>query len=121
MNPLIEIQNANTIKDRFGFWPEFGDDEISEIHLNRADASLTVVIKTIQYADKNCQISFKCEYIKTLSIEGFNHQNVISKITFEREDAEHIKILVEPSFGVQIQCSCKEISVVIIDTNEKIL
>ncbi|MFA4814787.1 MAG: Imm50 family immunity protein [Candidatus Gracilibacteria bacterium] len=115
MNTPIEINNAPAIVERFGFWPEFGDDEISEIHLDRAETSLSFTVDAIQYAEKNCQILFKCKSIKRLSIDGFNHQNVISKITFRQEDDGYLKILVASSFGVQIQCSCKTASVSILD------
>lgn len=115
MNTPTEVENAPSIVDRFGFWPEFGDDEISEIQLNREETSLSFVVDAIQYAERNCRILFKCKSIKNLSIDGFNHQNVISKITFKQEADGYLKVLVESSFGAQIQCSCKTVSVSILD------
>lgn len=115
MNIPLSLENAHTVVERFGCWPEFGDDEISEISLDRREATLIFIVNAIQHSEKNCQILFKCKYIKDLSLEGFSHQNVISKIDFKDEEDGSIKVLIESSFGVKLNFSCKTVSVSIFE------
>jgi hypothetical protein len=105
---LGEITGAQELQDWFGYWPDFHDAEILEVHLQRTGQS-SVKIHTWQMTDKvdekgcyeavkHVTVEFLLENVAGMNLEGFNHQNVISELCVRKVPSGYI-LDFRPCFG----------------------
>lgn len=124
----MEIENKEILENVYGSWPSFHDSEILNINLYRGEepgqlcslvASFylyeTKAINegTAQYeiisTNKNVAV-IEFQNIENLSLEGFNHQNVIEELHLKsKENLIHVEF--ESIFGVQCSFSCSKVTV----------
>ena len=105
------IGNYQLLTDYFGYFPNFHDDEMTDIQLMRDGCNLKVTISSFQNKDKKTTIVLLFEKICNLLIEDFNHQNVIFNLEIIKEQDEYISVNFESSFGASIRLKCKHINV----------
>ena len=124
----MEIENKEILENIYGSWPSFHDAEILNINLYRGEepgqfcslvASFylyeTKAINegTAQYeiisTNKNVAV-IEFQNIENLSLEGFNHQNVIEELHLKTKD-NLIHVEFESIFGVQCSFSCSKVTV----------
>jgi|SRR5664279_2031296 len=96
-NDLRDIPGAVDLHDWFGYWPDFHDDEVIHLHLNRVGTSSMLVEAskwTNEVAEpgyyklgKRTLVEFLLEGITELDLEDFNHQNVIMSLHIERTES----------------------------------
>ena len=94
---IIDIHGASELRDWFGYWPSFHDAEIISLHLNRrGSSSLRVhtweMTKEVDEKGhyvlaKHVVVEFILETVSGLSLNGFNHQNVIFGLEVEKIDS----------------------------------
>ena len=105
---LETISGAQDLFDWFGYWPEFHDAEIVEVHLHRSSKS-TIKIHTWQTTSKidekgfneqvkHVVVEFLLENITGMNVDGFNHQNVISSLGLRKTSSGYILDL-GPCYG----------------------
>jgi hypothetical protein len=92
-----EIHGAAELQEWFGYWPSFHDAEIVGLHLNRKGSSslrvhtweMTKEIDEKGYyvLAKHVVVEFIFEAVSGLSLNGFNHQNVIFGLAIEKTDS----------------------------------
>jgi immunity protein 50 of polymorphic toxin system len=94
---IKDIQGASEFHDWFGYWPSFHDAEAISLHLNRMGSS-SLRIHTWQMTKemdekgyyvlaKHVVVEFILEVVSGLSLNGFNHQNVILGLEVEKIDS----------------------------------
>ncbi|MFK0038152.1 Imm50 family immunity protein [Pseudomonas monteilii] len=125
------ISNTEKVTDALGYWPCFHDAEVISFsaaraapgHAGKTSARLCVNVcqykevgvGTVDY-DMVCCKSVLIEYLFTdlqfLSLEDFNHQNVINSIKFSRLEDLSIEVEFESIYGVGgiIRCMNVEVS-----------
>ena len=94
---IKDIHGASELHDWFGYWPSFHDAEIVSLHLNRGgNSSLRVHTwemtkevdeKGYYVLAKHVVVEFILEAVSGLSLNGFNHQNVIFGLEVEKIDS----------------------------------
>ena len=94
---IKDIHGASELHDWFGYWPSFHDAEIISLHLNRRGSSSLRVHtwETTKEVDekgyyvlaKHVVVEFILETVSGLSLNGFNHQNVIFGLEVEKIDS----------------------------------
>ena len=128
MNKASQIKGAELVVQRFGDWPSFHDAEIIWLRLDRQGPTFEFMLHAFeatneinnqgQYALTNHSlIHFRCDQMSEISIEGFNHQNVIFEIEIEnirQEGCENddLMLTINPSFGVAAIVNASVIEVV---------
>lgn len=117
------IQNSKIIYDYFGYFPNFHDDEILSVYLERSSPDIEVLIKSSQRLSKadiekdvikNCKIKLKFSRIKEMELKDFNNQNVIYDILFEQSEDE-IKTRIRSSYDLEGSIISSEVSVISLD------
>jgi len=93
---IKEIHGAAELHDWFGYWPNFHDAEIINLHLNRTGSSSLRVHtwETTKDVDqkgyyvlaKHIVVEFVFETVSGLSLNGFSQQNVIFRLGIEKTD-----------------------------------
>ena len=91
---VSEIQGADELHEWFGYWPDFHDAEIMSLHLNRKGTSSLRVhtwemtkevdAKGYYVRTKHVVVEFVLESVSGLTVNGFNHQNVIFGLVIEK-------------------------------------
>jgi hypothetical protein len=109
MNIIPEIPGAEDVVAWFGGWPSFHDAEVLEFTFVRKGTSFLrihtwlmtdqVDEKGYYVLDKHAIVTFTFERVTDLELRGFNHQNVISGLQFERT-ADSFILSLEPCYGV---------------------
>src|SRR5579863_6498910 len=94
---IKDIHGASELLDWFGYWPSFHDAEIVSLHLNRGENSslrvhtweMTKEVDEKGYyvLAKHVVVEFILEAVSGLSLNGFNHQNVIFGLEVEKIDS----------------------------------
>jgi len=94
---IKEISGAAELHDSFGYWPNFHDAEIINLHLNRKGSSslrvhtweMTKEVDEKGYyvLAKHVVVEFILETVSDLSLNGFSHQNVISGLEIAKTDS----------------------------------
>ena len=94
---ISEISGTAELENWFGYWPSFHDAEIIALHLNRKGSSslrvhtweMTKEIDENGYyvLAKHIVVEFIFEAVHGLSLNGFNHQNVIFGLAIEKADS----------------------------------
>ena len=122
IDPATFIADAAKVTSVYGAWPTFHDAELMELELKRDGCLLLVRLWTFQvdrqqvdahgYFKKidQCVITFRFANIENLSIEGFNHQNVLADIVFEPVE-DGIRVNMEGTFGANIAFQCSIVTV----------
>ncbi|HEX8176512.1 MAG TPA: Imm50 family immunity protein [Pyrinomonadaceae bacterium] len=134
-----EIEPTSVVSDHeqltaiFGKWPSFHDAEVLSIRLERQGhdfyespvlyASIHVFAarrsekspKGIEFYNHTI-VSFCFNLVRGLQLAEFNHQNAIFDLIFEKPpDAPEmtpLRIVFEPSFGIDCSFFCKSVNVV---------
>jgi|AGTN01.1.fsa_nt_gi hypothetical protein len=91
---IRNIPGAEQLMEWFGYWPDFHDAEVMELHLSRTDASwlkmhafdMTSEINPDGYfvLDKHVVVTFTFHGIQDLELNGFDYQNVILELSISR-------------------------------------
>lgn len=119
-----EIKNATIVIDHFGYWPTFHDAEIISIKFERThDKANTSVVLSVYAFEmtsklngvhfehiKHCFIDIEFVGINKSEIEGFNHQNAVSRLTFGREGT-HLFCSIDAAYGVDGYIESNEIKI----------
>ena len=99
-DPSAFVANTAKVISIYGGWPTFHDAEVLSLSLDRGDLPKiepSMVVRVWTFKVHRDQIDSNGYYRRTdysivtlrfnrpddLSIEGFNHQNVLAQITFE--------------------------------------
>jgi hypothetical protein len=105
-----EVEGAKEIVEWFGYWPSFHDGEVVSIELNRAGSS-SIKVHAFEMTNdlndsghyactKHAVVNFILEGIDALSLEGFNHQNVISALVLRKAD-DIYELVLGGCYGVE--------------------
>lgn len=125
------VTNSHLVTDIYGRWPSFHDSEVLSLSLdaNGHEPSLDLhvyVYERIPDANTKGRLKSANEYrlalrftaITNLELDGFNHQNVLSDLYFDRRD-ESLHVLGETIYGLQIEFDCTEIMVASVEPYER--
>jgi len=106
---ISEIHGAAELQEWFGYWPSFHDAEIVGLHLNRKGSSslrvhtweMTKEIDEKGYylLAKHVVVEFIFEAVSGLSLNGFNHQNVIFGLAIEKTNAG-FRVTLDDCYGL---------------------
>src|SRR5258708_34764958 len=117
---LGTIEGAKNLRDWFGYWPSFHDAEVILLHLNRSDASTRAVHtwemtkevdeKGFYVLAKHVVVEFVMKEVVGLSLNGFNHQNVVFGLAIERIDSGY-RLTLEDCYGVAGTIDASDISI----------
>ncbi len=121
---MLNIEGADKLLDRFGFFPVFHDGEILSVTLDRDTLAATFTLLVPEFKDKqhlgSVEVVLKFFDIEKFRLEEFNHQNVISSLTFEtviekteylQEELPRIHVDLDTLFGAWATFSCSRIQV----------
>lgn len=125
------ICKTEKVTDALGYWPSFHDAEVISFSATRAapgqagKTSARLCVNVCQYKEvgggtadyeivccKSVLIEILFTDLQFLSLEDFNHQNVINSIKFSRLENPLIEVEFESIYGVGgvIRCMNVEIS-----------
>ncbi len=120
---LNAIAGAQQLHDWFGYWPDFHDGEIIDLHLNRTNPSLlrihiwemTSDVDKVGYyvSTKNLVVEFVIDISgddDCLELYGFSHQNVISSLTVGKSDTGY-KLEISQCYGLAGTIKADDISI----------
>ena len=117
---IREIHGAAELHDWFGYWPNFHDAEIINLHLNRMGSSslrvhtweMTKEVdeKGFYVLAKHVVVEFVMKEVVGLSLNGFNHQNVVFGLAIERIDSGY-RLTLEDCYGVAGTIDASDISI----------
>jgi len=119
---LSEIPGGPDLLAWFGGrLPSFHDGEILSLELDRKDATCRIRVHTWEMTRevdeagyyknvKDVMVSFELSGVTELSLEGFNHQNVIFGLFIERSDNGY-RIGLEPCYGLSGAITAKTVRV----------
>ncbi len=104
-----QMPGADSIIQWFGYWPDFHDSEILELHLNRKGSSwikiytwsMTNKIDDKGYygTEKHAVVTFIFEKITDVDLSNFSQQNVINELNISQSDNE-IRLTMSPCYGL---------------------
>jgi len=125
------VKNAHLLELIFGRWPSFHDAEIHSIVLTRdrtgapqnrprLEATIHVWEMTPEVDDKgfyvlkdHTMVTLAFDSITDLSLNGFNHQNVLWDLEIVQELCEQVITVTMPtSYGCEAKFKCESIEVV---------
>jgi hypothetical protein len=117
---LADIEGAKDLFDWFGYWPSFHDGEVIEMQLCRSSLSsikihtweTTKEVDTQGYnvMTKHVVVGFLFKGISTLSLSGFNNQNVLSGLALEKADGG-FRLILDECYGLAGTIEANEISI----------
>jgi hypothetical protein len=113
---IADVPGARELFDWFGYWPSFHDAEVLSICLDRAAAS-TLVVHTYggtgevdatghHVTEKHVLVSFIFDDVFEIQLEGFNHQNVLSAMAFNKLE-NGFEVILGGCYGVEGSISTK--------------
>lgn len=119
------IFNHKAVIDWFGHWPNFHDAEVQRFCLyygkdnghDSAQIAIHAFEMTRQIVNgryvlaKHAVVTFELDYIGISQLEGWNHQNALFALRFEKE-GDDIVMLGEGSFGVEFKISARDITII---------
>lgn len=126
---LAKIHGAEKVVAHFGFWPSFHDGEILSIYLDRAYKDkkhlVAMIVKMVTFdirvsptdPKRNTSlVTFEFKGIDSMSLEGFNHQNVTDGLWVEMKNVPRLKrdlfhVEFGRTFGADAVLECNEIEV----------
>lgn len=120
----MEIDGADKLLDTFGFFPVFHDAEILSITLDRNTVSASFTLLVPKFVDgtltSTIEVVFLFDDIEEFRLENFNHQNVVSTLTFEpvtqaldnsSDQPPRIRVDLDSLFGAWSQFTCSQVHV----------
>ncbi len=117
---LADIEGAKDLFDWFGYWPSFHDGEVIEMQLCRSSFSSIKIHtwETTKEVDaqgynvmtKHVVVGFVFKDISTLSLRGFNNQNVLSGLALEKTDGG-FRLILDECYGLAGTIEANEISI----------
>jgi Immunity protein 50 len=127
-NPATFVEQGDHLTALFGGWPSFHDGEVHTMDLWRGDvcparnswigAVLTAKIQVLEAAQRGAShagndtlVTLRFHDIDRLELRGFNHQNAIIGLWFERESRgdglpDYICVEFQQAHGVQATFVC---------------
>ncbi len=137
-NIETRIQGSEKLTNIFGYWPDFHDAEVIELHFSRGDMNpdegrydlpvLTISIHLWEWANTaeppggsvrrhRTLATLRFADIDNFRMEGFNHQNAIMELFIEhleRADGlvSYFSVELEPATGMSVSFHCARIEVV---------
>ena len=121
---LPNIQGADKLVSRFGTFPIFSDSEIVRVVLQRDTLAATFTLLVPEFKDPDYQgtVEVVLEFldIQNVRVEEFNHQNVVSSLTFETQieqteystvEVPRIHVTLDPTFGLWATFTCSRVVV----------
>ena len=117
---LKSIDGAGQLQQWFGYWPSFHDAEVLALHLNRSSPS-TLTVHTWHPTnqvdekgyfgmEKHVVVDFILKEVSELNISGFNHQNVISRLTIEKL-SEGFRLTLNDCYGLAGTIEARDLSI----------
>jgi len=116
---ISEIDGVAELQEWFGYWPSFHDAEVLGLHLNRKGSSslrvhtweMTKEIDEKGYyvLAKHAVVEFSFEAVSGLSLNGFNHQNVIFGLAIEKTDSG-FRVTLDACYGLAGSIEAEKIS-----------
>jgi len=121
------VANAEKVTAIYGTWPTFHDAEVLSLHLDRGviptiEPFMLVRVWTFKVhrdqidshgyyrrADYSI-VTFRFDRPDELSIDGFNHQNVLSCIDLKLVDGI-VHVVIDGIFGIHAAFRCSRVSV----------
>ncbi len=121
---MFDSEGTAKLLDQFGFVPVFHDGEVLSVVLHRDGVAMTLTLLVPVYRNRavldKVEVVLEFLDIETLHLEGFNHQNVISSLTFEtvvekteysKEEVQRIHVDLDTVFGMWATFSCSTVHV----------
>jgi hypothetical protein len=106
---LKSVPGFTEVESWFGAWPSFHDAEILQLCLDRAGQSFLKVLTWQRTRDvdergfyiqkKHAVVVFLLDGVRDVSLDGFNHQNVIFGLDVETTGTG-VKLTMDPCFGL---------------------
>lgn len=137
LDPTQVVKGYEKLTGIFGRWPSFHDAEVTSIRFERGrppaeGAVAYVIVHLFEGYREGEEIKWRNHVVATLrfaplvdvSLEGFNQQNAIFDLTFERgqpkgqdvvSQGPAYRVHFQPSFGVGLSFACESVEVVAID------
>jgi len=131
------IQGSEKLTNIFGYWPDFHDAEVIELHFSRGDMNpdegrydlpvLTVSMDLKEWAipepsgdtilRRRIQATLRFENVDSFRMEGFNYQNAILGLYIDRcerpeASSPYFAVHFDPAFGMGATFECLRIEVV---------
>jgi hypothetical protein len=123
----IKICNVELLTELFGRFPTFHDAEVLRLELDRTDGdgpSLLSVIHMWEMTSdvdlngtfkrrNSVEVRIRFSKIENLTIDDFNHQNVLSDLYFEdsKNGLSEFKIMFEGIYGLHAEFECERVSI----------
>ena len=117
---LNAIAGAQDLYDWFGYWPSFHDGEVIEMQLCRSSFSSIKIHtwETTKEVDaqgynvmtKHVVVEFLFKGISSLSLSGFNDQNVLFGLALEKADGG-FRLIPDECYGLAGTIEASEISI----------
>jgi hypothetical protein len=117
---LEVVDGARDLRDWFGFWPSFHDAEVIELKLYRSSASSIRIhtFETTKEVDakgfyiltKHVVVEFLFKGISSMSLVGFNNQNVLGGLLLEKLN-EGFRLTLRDCYGLGGSIEVNEISI----------
>jgi hypothetical protein len=120
---VINVREADKLVSVFGEWPSFHDAEVLRCEMERDGPSIVLhvfVFRTNHETDAKgyfkrthmCLVVLRFCGVDDVVLEGFNHQNVVAAINFEKQGSSRLVVNIEPLHGIGGKFSCKFAEVV---------
>ncbi|HWF11122.1 MAG TPA: Imm50 family immunity protein [Bryobacteraceae bacterium] len=104
----IRLEGAGAVEALFGYWPSFHDAEILRIELDRKGPRVAIDVLTDVKpgSGRYIIVRFVFHGIDDLSLEDFNHQNVIWSLELELAPENRMRITFHSIFGAALSFTC---------------
>jgi len=110
---VSRIGGAGTVREWFGFWPDFHDAEVISVLLARTGPSVLRVYP--YYPAKPATVDFILEGVTDVELSDFSSQNVISSLAIEsvtNEDGDEVyRLTLGPCFGLAGRIDAKSLRI----------
>lgn len=117
------ISGHEKVTGHYGWWPTFHDAEILEIQLTRDGPACRIKLfvydmyrapNTREWVEteKYANILFQFNDVVDIDLKGFNEQNVLSRIDFNKVANDIIEIRLPSIYGLNGSIRCKKVEVV---------
>ena len=119
------IKDSAKLTSFFGEWPSFHDAEILKVEMERNQQTmLTLKIFAFKTNRKEtdekgyfkrtnkCVVTLRFHKITDVLLEGFNQQNVVADIVFQKRGEQRIAVLIEGIYGLYGKFLCESAEVV---------
>lgn len=105
----VRLEGAGAVEEFFdGAWPSFHDAEILRIEIDRNGPRVAADVLAPAWHGKGRDIlvRFVFHKIDDLSLDGFNHQNVIWSLAVEQAAENRLRITFHHLFGAAFSFTC---------------